>query len=194
MTKEQLLALGVTEEQIGEIFKLHGLVVNPIKQDLATKETELTTLQRQMTAANKQIEDFKDLNVEEIQKKVEDYKNDYEALETKAKQDLEEVKFNHNLELAIKDAKGKNVKAVKALLDIDSLKDSKNQEEDIKAALKAQIEENDYLFEIPKEPTGTGGSIGNTGKDKPEPAVENYGKSIAAKSKPVSLDTSKYEL
>ncbi len=162
MTKEQLLALGITEEQIGEIFKLHGLVVNPIKQDLATKETELTTLQGQLTTANKQIEDFRDLNVEEIQKKVEDYKKDYEALEVKAKQDLDSVKFEHTLELALKDAKAKNVKAVKALLDTDSLKESKNREEDIKAAIKATSEENDYLFEDIKPP-GTGGSMGNTG-------------------------------
>lgn len=162
MTKEQLLALGITEEQIGEIFKLHGLVVNPIKQELDTKETELTTLQGQLTTANKQIEDFKDLNVEEIQKKVEDYKKDYEALEVKAKQDLDSVKFEHTLELALKDAKAKNVKAVKALLDTDSLKESKNREEDIKAAIKATSEENDYLFEDIKPP-GTGGSMGNTG-------------------------------
>ena len=162
MTKEQLLALGVTEEQIGEIFKLHGLVVNPVKQTLAEKETELKTLQGQLETANTQIKDFKDLNVEEIQKKVEDYEKDYKALEAKAKQDLEEVKFNHALDLAVKDAKAKNVTAVKALLDINNLKESKNQEEDIKTALKTVAEEADYLFED-VNPAGTGGSMGNTG-------------------------------
>lgn len=163
MTKEQLEALGLDEEQIKEIFRLNGIAVNSAQGDLEAKETELETLQGQLETANKEIEDFKDLDVDEIKTRADKYKQDYEALELKVKEDMEALKFEHELEGAIRDSKAKNVKAVKALIDIDSLKDSKNRLDDIKQALEATKEENDYLFGS-DEPSGTGGSLGNTGK------------------------------
>ena len=194
MTKEQLVALGLDETQIAEVFKLHGLVVNPVKTDLSTKEAEVKTLQGQIKTANDEIEKFKKLDVEGIQKAADDYKTKYEDAEKKAKEDLEELTFNHNLDLAIKDAKAKNVKAVKALLDIETLRKSKNQAEDIKKALEENAKENDYLYEIEKEAEGTGGSKGNPPKDKAEPAKENFGKTLAAEASKDKLDTSNYEL
>ena len=47
---------------------------------------------------------------------------------------------------AIKESKAKNAKAVRALLDIEAIKASKNQAADIAAALEKVKEENDYLF------------------------------------------------
>ncbi len=44
--------------------------------------------------------------------------------------------FDKALDLAITGKKGKSVKAVKALLDIDTLKASKNQRDDIDTALE----------------------------------------------------------
>ena len=169
MTKEQLVALGLDETQIAEVFKLHGLVVNPVKTDLSTKEAEVKTLQGQIKTANDEIEKFKKLDVEGIQKAADDYKTKYEDAEKKAKEDLETLQFEHNLDLAIKDAKAKDLKSVKVQLDLEELKKSKNQEEDIKKALKTVIEEKDFLFEN-EEASGTGGSKGagdKSNKQKP---------------------------
>ena len=47
---------------------------------------------------------------------------------------------------AIKESKAKNAKAVRALLDIEAIKASKNQAADISAAIQKVKEENDYLF------------------------------------------------
>lgn len=65
------------------------------------------------------------------------------------------------LDGAITNAKGKNAKAVKALLDVDTLKASKNQAADIKAALEAVQKESGYLFDAagqtpPPYAAGTG--------------------------------------
>ena len=55
-------------------------------------------------------------------------------------------------------ANGKNAKAITALLDIDALKASKNQKDDIAAALKklTEAEDSKMLFGEP-EPTHVGG-------------------------------------
>lgn len=159
MTKEQLEALGLDEEQIKEVFRLNGIAVNNAKGDLETKETELADTKKLLEDANEKIQSFKDLNVDEVKKQAEDYKKDFEALEIKAKEDMEALKFEHELEGAIRDSKAKNVKAVKALLDIENLKASNNRKEDIEKALESTKEENDYLFES-DEPAGTGGSLG----------------------------------
>lgn len=74
------------------------------------------------------------------------------------------MKFNSAIKDAILKAGGKNEKAVMAILDIDSLKESKNQDHDIEDALKKAKEENDYLFqpekEIPKFVSSTPGATG----------------------------------
>jgi len=48
MTKEELLALGLTEEQIKDVFVINGKDVEKAKGDLATKETELTSAKEQL--------------------------------------------------------------------------------------------------------------------------------------------------
>ena len=71
--------------------------------------------------------------------------------------------FNDLLKESIASAKGRNAKAIAALLDTDTLKASKNQKEDITAALKdlAEAEDSKMLFGDP-EPrvVGMGTPIG----------------------------------
>ena len=61
------------------------------------------------------------------------------------------MQFESSLKEAIAAAKGKSAKAIAALLDVPSLKQSKNQAEDIKKALEGLKKDNDYLFD--GEPT-----------------------------------------
>ena len=60
-------------------------------------------------------------------------------------------------------SKGKNAKAIKALLDVEALKASKNQKDDVAAALKklAEAEDSKMLFgEDQPAPVGKVGAIG----------------------------------
>lgn len=82
------------------------------------------------------------------------YKSQFETVSADlAKKDTEynakiaDMEFNSVLDNAITSSKAKNSKAVKALLDLETLKSSKNQPEDIKTALEKIKSENDYLFE-----------------------------------------------
>lgn len=97
MTKEELLALGLTEEQITELFKINGKDVEKAKGDLATKEQELADTKKLLADANKEIEDFKELDVEGIKKAADDYKIKFEAAEQKAKEEIDKIKYEHSL-------------------------------------------------------------------------------------------------
>lgn len=71
--------------------------------------------------------------------------------------------FENLLKDSISQAKGRNAKAITALLDVEKLKESKNQKDDVAAALKALSEQEDskMLFGEPDpKPVGTGNLIG----------------------------------
>lgn len=75
--------------------------------------------------------------------------------------------FQNTLKEAIKAAGGRNEKAVMALLDLNSLKESKDQSADIKKALDVAKESDSYLFGSdepffnPVGPTNDKGGNGN---------------------------------
>jgi len=78
------------------------------------------------------------------------------------KKELEGVNFQHVLEAAITGAKGKNAKAITALLDVEALRGSEDQSKAINAALEALKKDSGYLFDGEGTPppyargTGTG--------------------------------------
>ncbi|MEG1012536.1 MAG: phage scaffolding protein, partial [Ruthenibacterium sp.] len=88
--------------------------------------------EEQLKTANDTISGFKDMDIDGIKAESEKYK----AAAAKAEQDAAEkiaaMQFDTALDGAIGAAKAKNAKAVKALLDVDALRASKNQTEDIK--------------------------------------------------------------
>ena len=159
MTKEELLALGLTEEQISEVFKINGKDVEKAKGDLSTKETELASTKEQLKTANTTIESYKGMNIEEIKKNAEEYKTKFEEAESKAQKEIETLKFNHAIENALGAAKAKNVKAVKALLNMEGLKLNGDEIVGLKDQIENIKKDNDYLFDG-VEPAGTGGSKG----------------------------------
>ena len=75
------------------------------------------------------------------------------------RREMSELIFSHNLEKAILAAKGRNAKAITALLDIDTLKASENQTADLEQALKNLKIDCSYLFQTETPPPyarGTG--------------------------------------
>lgn len=165
MKRELLEEMNLEKEQIDTIMAANGKDIENAKGDLSSKETELADTKKLLEDANNEIEGFKDLDVEGIKQASEEYKSKYEQAQEDAKKELEGVKFEHELESAIRDSKAKNTKAVKALLDIETLRGSNNRNESIAEALGVVKSDNDYLFEG-SEAVGTGGSLGNAGRNK----------------------------
>lgn len=99
MTKEQLVALGLDENQVKEVFKLNGLAVTKVQTDLDTKVQELANVKGLLDTANEKIEGFKELDVEQIKQEAKDYKEKFETAQLEAQRKIDEIKY----ETALKD-------------------------------------------------------------------------------------------
>lgn len=116
----------------------------------------------QLDDATQKLEGFKGVNVEELQGKISALTDDLASQKAAFDKQLADRDFDDMLNTAITGSKAKNVKAVRALLDLEAIKASKNQSADIEAALKKVKEENDYLF-TSDEPIDNGQFVGKSG-------------------------------
>ena len=80
------------------------------------------------------------------------------------RREMSDLIFSHNLEKAILSAKGRNAKAIAALLDMETLKASENQTADLEAALQNLKTDCSYLFQSETPPPYARG----TGTNQPE--------------------------
>lgn len=94
------------------------------------------------------LDEFKDADVSGLNQRIKELEDSKKAIESDYKEKLANRDFNDALKENIIAANGKNVKAITALLDLEALKESKNQKEDIAEALKklAEAEDSKMLF------------------------------------------------
>ena len=141
-------------------------ILNEHSRDIGTVKADLEAARGQLQAAKDGLKAFEGVDVSQLQGQIAQLQQDLQAKDAAHQKEMADIAFGHTLEAAITGAKGRNVKAIKALLDLDALKGSKNQEEDIKAALEGLKKESGYLFEAEGTPppyaagTGTGGAGG----------------------------------
>lgn len=87
MKKEDLIALGLTEEQANAVLAENGKDVNAVRAKLTTAETERDTYKQQAEDAAKEIKGYKELDIEGIKASVTSwetkYNTDTQALQTK---------------------------------------------------------------------------------------------------------------
>ena len=116
-----------------------------------------------MNELKKQLEEFKDVDVTALNKRISDLESEKANIQKDYDAKIADRDFNDLVKESIAAVKGKNVKAITALLDVDALKASKNQKEDIASALKdlTEAEDSKMLFGDPEpNPVGTGNIIG----------------------------------
>lgn len=99
-----------------------------------------------------------------LQAEITRLNGDLTTQKTNYENQIADMKFNSLVDTAINIAGGRSAKAVKAMLDMDTLKASKDQTADINAAIESCKKENSYLFgdnEPINHPVGgTGGGAG----------------------------------
>lgn len=170
MKTEQLKELGLSEEQISEVFKLRGKEIeelNSVNQELEAQKAENEALKNQIKDANNEIKEFKDLDIDSIKKRADEYQARFEESENQRQKEIEDMNLSHAVDLSLLKAGARNPKATKALLDYDLLKQSKNINDDLEAQINNLKETDNYLFkseEDTKQPIAKGNAI-QGGKD-----------------------------
>ena len=119
MNKEALIALGLTEEQADKVIAGFGQMVP--KSRLDDKIQEVKDLQKQITDRDTQLADLKTKAAgnEELQKQIQTLQDQNKTTVAEYEEKLQKKDFDYKLESALRDAKSKNPKAVKALLNIE---------------------------------------------------------------------------
>lgn len=133
------------------------------KTALDSAGEKLKTSDETMKRLEKELEEYKDADVSGLKKQIEDLKDDLEKKDEEYQRQISDRDFDDLLKESISQAKGRNAKAITALLDVEKLKESKNQKDDVAAALKALSEQEDskMLFGEPDpKPVGNGHLIG----------------------------------
>ena len=116
-----------------------------------------------MKDLQEKLDGFKDVDVSGLNQRIKELETEKENIQKDCDAKIADRDFNDLVKESIAAVNGKNPKAITALLDVETLKASKNQKEDIAAALKAltEAEDSKMLFGEPEpNPVGTGNLIG----------------------------------
>ena len=110
------------------------------------------SIKEQLRTATEGLEAFKGVDVKDLQGQVAKLTRDLSDQAEAHKKQLADLAFEGVLKEAITAARGRNTKAIAALLDVDALKASKDQTADIKSALEALKKDSGYLFDSEETP------------------------------------------
>lgn len=122
-------------------------------------EKQLEDAKGQISERDKQLEQLKNdsqasdelkKRIEELESQnkqtAEEYESQIKQQEKEYQQELEQQKFNNALEIALRDADAKNVKAVKSLLDTENIKIDGDKLLGLEDQLNTLKENDSYLF------------------------------------------------
>ena len=147
-TKDDLINLGLTDEQAKEVFTLHGKDLNETKSALDTITQERDSLKNQLQNAETQIETLKaDANTSAEQKEALDkLQAEYDKFKADAEAELAMTQKVNAINLALKDTNAHNPSTLMKFIDVDTVEldeDGKPKLDDIITGLK---ESDPYLF------------------------------------------------
>lgn len=177
MTKKELEELGLTKEQAESVLKING---TDIENATSAAAAETVNLRTEVAGLNNQVKD-RDKQLETLKASVGDNEAltkqiaDLQAENTKAKEnhesEMNQLKIDFAVEKALTGAQAKNVRAVRALLD---LTDAKLDKDGNVKGLKEQIDKltaddgTKFLFDTqPAQYTFKGFQPGASGGVKP---------------------------
>lgn len=160
MTRKQLEDLGLTKEQADSVMKINGDDIENAKGTASTEiknlQTEVEGLKTQVGDRDKQLETLKASAGDnaDLKKQIEDLQTENATAKANHESELNQLKIDFAVEKALTGAKAKNIKAVKALLELNDVKLDKDG--NVKG-LAEQIEkltsgdDTKFLFEAQKQ-------------------------------------------
>ena len=185
MKKEELVKLGLTEEDADKVAKaseeeLKGYIPKTRFDEVneAKKHAEESVKER-----DKQIEGLKASagDAEKLKQQIEDLQKANKEKDSNHALEIKKLKLDNAVDSALNAAKAKNLKAVRALLDLDKAELSddgtvKGLAEQIEKLSKA--DDSKFLFESSGKPNLKGAKAGEDGLDdgagKPDLSKMNY--------------------
>lgn len=173
MLKKDFIALGLDEDLAAKCEEeskkeLKGFVTRERFNEVAG---ERDTLKESLKERDAQLETIKQSNadVEKLKTQIETLQTENKAKDKAHEAELKRLKIDSAVEAAITGAKGKNAKAIKALLNLESaelLEDGtvKGLKEQLEALAKA--EDSVFLFDVDVQPQVKGATPAGNAKNR----------------------------
>lgn len=153
MKTEDLQKQGLTQEQIDYVMAENGKDLKKLQKENETLTADRDTWKEKAETAEETLKNFEGVDPANIQKEIDEWKEKAKQAEKDYEQKLADRDFEDVMKDVIANAQGKNEKAIRANLDIETLKKSKNQREDIEKAVEAlkSSEDTSFMFASDKE-------------------------------------------
>lgn len=137
----------ITDEQLDWLMGENGRNITAEKTKAANLQTQVNDLTTQLNDLTTQLNTAKDglKTFEGVD--VADLKGQITKLQGQLADQADSFAFDSALDGAIRDAHGRDVKAIRGMLNVDALKASKDRTTDIKAALDALTKEKAWAFD-----------------------------------------------
>lgn len=185
-TTEELLKLGLTEEQAKEVFALRGKELNADKSALGTITKERDSLKDQLQKAEEQVENLKSLESISAEQKdaIDKLQADYDKYKQEAEAELAKTNKVNAINLALKDTKAHNPAALMKFIDVDAIELDDNGKPKLDEVINGLKESDPYLFQTddsntPNPTIVTQGNPAANGAGNTDPfqaIIDGYGK------------------
>ena len=185
-TTEELLKLGLTEEQAKNVFALRGKELNEDKSALETITKERDSLKDQLQKAEEQVENLKSLESISAEQKeaIDKLQADYDKYKADAEAELAKTNKVNAINLALKDTKAHNPAALMKFIDVDAIELDDNGKPKIDDVINGLKESDPYLFEAEDSgkpnpnilPQGNPAANGAGKVDPFQAVIDGYGK------------------
>lgn len=155
---------GITDEQLDWLMGQNGADINAEKNKAAALQTQLDTASAQLKTAQDGLKAFEGVDVADLQNQITKLQGEMQA-------QADAFAFDTELDTQIRNAGGRNVRAIRGMLDVDALKASKNRSADIASALTACKTTDGWAFgSAETTKTDTGMKV-NTGTEHGTPGT-----------------------
>ena len=168
MKREELKALGLTDEQVDKVMASHGQTVQSLNTNLATLQQSETDLKAQLASRDKDLSKLQKDNKdnEELSAQLKTLQADYKTLQDTSAANLVKLQRDSAISAFLSDSKVKNAKAVKALLDDEKIVYKDGELTGVKEQIESLQKTEAYLFDLGTRKTGYNPAAGS--------ATDNY--------------------
>ena len=166
--------LGLSDDVITKVLKANGEDIERVEAKATASNTERDNLQTQLNERDQQLKDLKKTagDNEELQKQIQTLQDGNKQAAKDFEDKLAQTKIDGALELAMRDYKVRDSKAIMPFLDKDTIKlDDSGKVTGLKEQMETIKKDKDFLFEntAPKKPisilAGGNPSGGNGGNE-----------------------------
>lgn len=150
MERKDLETLGLDDKQTTEVMKLYNAGIEPIKQQVADTKSELDSVKQQVVDRDGQIKSLGEQagNSEKLNKQIAELQETIKTKDSEAAASLTKVKTDNAVQMALRDAKARDAKAIMPFIDMDTVKlGDDGQLTGIAEQIEKLQESHDYLFD-----------------------------------------------